>query len=300
MAAAMQSRADAEERAMPDAPPARAHRLREAMDRLRADPAYNDLIRDIYLGPDPLEEARRFEASAEWQETRRILGDRLEDGRVVDLGAGAGIASYAFIVGGAREVLAVEPWTGAATGRDAIERLGVAGIVTLDARGEDMPIETGSVDVVYARQTLHHADDLTKMLAEIARILRPRGMLVTCRDHVVDDDAQLATFLAGHPVHQLAGGEHAYSLDAYLAAIRSAGLRVESVLGPWDSIINAFPHVRSKRELRRALRRRMVRRWGTAGKVIARIPGAMRWEQRRIAQERAPGRPYSFVATKNA
>ena len=153
---------------------------------------------------------------------------------------------------------------------------------------------------LYARQTLHHADDLTKMLAEIARVLRPRGMLITCRDHVVDDEAQLATFLAGHPVHQLAGGEHAYSLDAYLAAIRSAGLRVESVLAPWDSIINAFPHVRSKRELRRALRRRMVRRWGTAGKVIARIPGAMRWEQRRIAQERAPGRPYSFVATKNA
>jgi hypothetical protein len=26
----------------------------------------------------------------------------------------------------------------------------------------------------------------------------------------------------------------------------------------------------------------------------------MRLEQRRIAQERAPGRPYSFVATKNA
>ena len=25
----------------------------EAMDRLRADPKYNDLIRDIYLGPDP-------------------------------------------------------------------------------------------------------------------------------------------------------------------------------------------------------------------------------------------------------
>ena len=42
-------------------------------------------------------------------------------GRVVDLGAGAGIASYALIAAGAREVLAVEPWTGAGTGRDAIE-----------------------------------------------------------------------------------------------------------------------------------------------------------------------------------
>jgi SAM-dependent methyltransferase len=272
----------------------------EAMDRLRADPKFADLIRDIYLGPDPLVEARRFEQSAEWQETRRLLRSRLEGARVIDLGAGAGIASYAFIQSGAREVLAVEPWTGAAVGRDAINKLGLASIVTVDARGEAMPIDTGSVDIVYARQTLHHADDLRQMLVELARVLRPGGVMFTCRDHVVDDDQQLAAFLAGHPVHQLAGGEHAYSLEGYLTAIRSAGLRVQAVLGPWDTVINAFPHVRSVRAFKGEPRRRLIRRWGLAGRIMARIPGVtglVRWQMRRA---RPPGRPYTFVAVKDA
>lgn len=271
----------------------------EAMDALRADLAFTDLIRDTYLGPDPLEEARRFERSAEWRETCRLLGDRIVGARVIDLGAGAGISSYAFALAGAREILAVEPWTGSAAGRDAIALLDQDAIVTVDARGEDMPFETDSVDIVYARQTLHHADDLTRMLAECARVLRPGGVLFTCRDHVVDDDAQLAVFRAGHPVHRLAGGENAYKLDEYLVAIRAAGLRVQKVLGPWDTIINAFPHVRSETERRRVLRGRCRKRWKRAGRVIARLPGAIVLEQRRITGRRDPGRPYTFMAAKS-
>jgi SAM-dependent methyltransferase len=272
----------------------------EAMDRLRADPKFADLIRDIYLGPDPVVEAGRFEQSAEWQETRRLLGSRIDGARVIDLGAGAGISSYAFIKAGAREVFAIEPWTGAATGRDAIDSLGLASIVTVDARGEAMPIETGSIDIVYARQTLHHADDLGQMLVEIARVLRLGGVMFTCRDHVVDNDDQLAAFLAGHPVHQLAGGEHAYSLEAYLAAIRSAGLRVQAVMGPWDSVINAFPHVRSARAFKGEPRRRLMRRWGLAGRIMARIPGVKTFVRWRMARDRPPGRPYTFLAIKDA
>ena len=261
----------------------------EAIDRLRADPANAELIRDMYIGPDVVEEARRFEASAEWAETRRLLGDRMVAARVIDLGAGSGMASYAFARAGAREVLAVEPWTGAGVGRDAIDRLGLPVIVTVDARGEDLPFETGTIDIVYARQTLHHAADLDQMFREIGRVLRPGGVLLTCRDHVVDDDEQLATFLAGHPVHRLAGGEHAYTLDAYLGAMRAGGLRVTTVLAPWDSIINAFPHVRSEAERRKTLRRRLRKRWGPAGRFVVRVPGAIRLEERRIAARRDPG-----------
>lgn len=272
----------------------------EAMDRLRADPKYADLIRDMYVGPDPVQEARRFEQSAEWKETARLLADWIHGARVVDLGAGTGFSSYAFMTAGAREVLAVEPWTGSAVGRDAIERLGLPGIVVVDARGEGMPIESGSVDIVYARQTLHHADDLKRMLAEIGRILRPGGAMFTARDHVVDNDKQLARFLAGHPVHQLAGGENAYSLEAYLAAISSAGLRIKRVIRPWDSVINAFPHVRSEAERKAVPRRKLERRWGTAGTVLSWVPGVTWLIERRIAGRRPPGRPYAFLAVKDA
>jgi hypothetical protein len=37
-------------------------------------------------------------------------------------------------------------------------------------------------------------------------------VLLATREHVVDDPAQHAEFLARHPVHQLAGGENAFSL----------------------------------------------------------------------------------------
>jgi ubiquinone/menaquinone biosynthesis C-methylase UbiE len=280
--------------------PAEAPRMGygEALDHLRADPRYADLIRDIYLGPDPVEEARRFERSAEWRETCRLLRGRIARARVVDLGAGAGIASYAFISAGAREVLAVEPWSGAAAGRDAVERLGLQGIVSINSMGEDMPIDTDSVDIVYARQTLHHAADLKRMLAEIARVLRPGGVVFTSRDHVVDDTRQLAQFLAGHPVHRLAGGEHAFTLDEYLDAIRSAGLRVERVITPWGSVINLFPWARSEADRQRLLRAPFERRLGAPGRLVARVPGATTLMRRRIESRRPPGRPYSFLGLK--
>jgi hypothetical protein len=81
-------------------------------------------------------------------------------------------------------------------------------------------------------------------------VLKQGGVFMATREHVVDDGAQLARFLRRHPVHRLAGGEHAYSLDRYLNAIRAAGLSVEAILGPWDSVINAFPIARSEDELR--------------------------------------------------
>ena len=81
----------------------------EAMDRLRADPKYADLIRDMYVGPDPVEEARRFEQSAEWAETRRLLEPWIRGARVVDLGAGTGFSSYAFITRGMEVCVSVRP-----------------------------------------------------------------------------------------------------------------------------------------------------------------------------------------------
>ena len=68
-----------------------------------------------------------------------------------------------------------------------------------------LPIADDSVDLVYSRQVLHHAVDLDRFVAEVARILRPGGTLLACREHVVDDDGQKQAFLAAHPVNRLAG-----------------------------------------------------------------------------------------------
>ncbi len=76
-------------------------KLDEAIRTLRQDPHYTDIVRDSYLERDVHASGERFFHSAEFSEVRGLLGDRIQGGRILDLGAGVGIASYAFIKAGA-------------------------------------------------------------------------------------------------------------------------------------------------------------------------------------------------------
>jgi SAM-dependent methyltransferase len=283
------------------APPATAQErmsVDEAVRLLRADPAREDLVRDAYLGRDVADSARRFAVSGEFAEVRRLLGDRLSGAVVLDLGAGTGIASHALLEAGAGRVIAVEPDASDEVGRGAIARLDPGGrIEVLEGFGEEIPVPDGSVDVLYARQVLHHALDLPQLAAECARVLRSGGVLLACREHVVEGPEELASFLAAHPVNQLAGGENAYSLREYLDAIRDAGLDLMQVFGPWDSVINAFPTVRTADELRNHARTALARRFGWLGRLAAMVPGVQALVRRRI-QPDDPGRMYTFMAVK--
>ncbi|HEU0251868.1 MAG TPA: hypothetical protein VFR12_02470, partial [Pyrinomonadaceae bacterium] len=140
--------------------------------------------------------------------------------------------------------------------------------------------------------------DLQRVIQECARVLKPGGMVLICREHVVDNEEQLQQFLNEHPVHQLAGGEHAYSLETYTDAITAAGLKLTKVLGPWDSIINAFPVARSTEELNRLPEQVLAARFNRLSKLIRFIPGIRALTWRRIYAYRAPGRLYSFLAAK--
>jgi hypothetical protein len=98
-------------------------------------------------------------------------------------------------------------------------------------------------------------------------------------------------------VHQLAGGENAYSLEAYVSAIQSSGLVIQQLLGPWDSVINAFPLARTEAELARFPRDAVSRRFASPGDWLLAVPGVMpmlRWYMSRPT----PGRRYAFFAAK--
>lgn len=270
----------------------------EAIRILRADPQSQDLVSDAYLGRDVRDSASRFLASAEFAAVRAILGDGLLGATIVDVGAGTGIASAAFLASGAGHAIALEPDASDEVGRGAIQRLGeIAGLEIVDGWGEQIELGDSSVDIVYCRQALHHAQDLPLMIRECARVLRPRGIFLACREHVVDDARQLEQFRAAHPIHRLAGGENAFTLGQYVSAIRAAGLTMQRQLGPWDSVINAFPIARSSAELADLPSALLIHRLGRFGNLVTSAPFGG-WLARRWLERPRPGRLYSFVASK--
>ncbi|MHB1132147.1 MAG: class I SAM-dependent methyltransferase [Chloroflexota bacterium] len=270
----------------------------EAVRTLRGDSAHASLIRDAYLDVDVQEAASRFSNSPEFAEVQGLLADHLLGARVLDLGAGSGIASYAFALHGASRVYALEPDPSHEIGRGAISAI-CAGlpVEVIEGVGERIPLEAGTVDIVYARQTLHHCDDLTCVLRECTRVLIPGGVVLACREHVVDNKEQLSAFLATHPVHRLAGGEKAFALATYTEAIEAAGCEIKTVLGPWDSVINAFPYVKSQYELRAYARIALKRRFRRVGELLSLIPGIESLVGWRLKRPR-PGRMYTFLALK--
>ncbi len=271
--------------------------VHDAVLRLRADPASAAVVRDAYLGADVVEASERFLSSGEFRELRSRLAPWLAGARVLDVGAGTGIASYAFARAGAARVVALEPDPSDVVGNGAARSAsGGLPIAFVGAYGEALPFRDGAFDVVYARQVLHHAQDLGGAVRECARVLRRGGVFAACREHVVDGARQLARFRAAHPIHRLSGNENAFPLDAYLAAVRGAGLARIEALGPLDSLINAFPGAADEEELRDYGRVVLRKRLGAVGAVAGRVPGAAAAVRRMVS--RMPGRLYTFVGVK--
>jgi SAM-dependent methyltransferase len=273
-------------------------KVEDAIRMLRSDPEASAIIRDSYLGPDARSEAERFACSAEFAAVLDLLGrQRLSSLKVLDLGAGVGIAAWAFARHGVRSVFALEPDPSDEVGFGAIQGL-CAGlpVQVIAGVGEAIPLSDRSVDVVYARQVLHHTRDLQKVLRECARVLRLGGLFLACREHVVDDEEQLRRFLSHHPVHRLTGGENAYRQDEYEAAI-SQVLHLVRSIGPWDSVINAFPAVRSREELQEFPRILLKQKLGSIGIFVGRLPGVENIIWKRLRRP-VPGRAYSFLAKK--
>jgi SAM-dependent methyltransferase len=270
----------------------------EAVTWLVAQPDKQDLVRDCYYDPSPEAAARRYWQSEEWGAIKAFLP--CPPNRALDLGAGRGIASYALAKGGWK-VVAVEPDPSDLVGGGAIQQIAQAGglpIEVVQEFGERLPCESASFDLVFARQVLHHARDLTALCAEVFRVLKPGGKFIAVRDHVISSPDDLSAFWKIHPLHQLYGGENAYRSRQYKDAIRAAGFRLEKVLRPFDSVINYAPYTRDS--LRGELKRRLARL--PLGVVAGRLLDARIIMDIALALlsrfDHRPGRLYSFICSK--
>lgn len=264
---------------------------------LREQPGQDELIRSCYYDDPLVDAARRFAESEEWEAVKCLAGS---PGKVLDVGAGRGIASAAF-AGSGWETTALEPDPSEIVGAGAIRSLAEALGVTIEVAetwGESLPFQDETFDVVYGRAVFHHARDLKDFCREGSRVLKTGGTFLMTREHVLSKREDLGAFLETHSLHKLYGGEAAYLLSDYTDAMEAAGLRVKRIIGPKSSPINYFPE--KKNAMARALTARMQKRMGSVkGKLASLVPGslkkeALHWEEKM----NAPGRLYTFVAEK--
>jgi len=263
----------------------------------------SEFVKQCYLDPDNLAAAMRFAQSEEFEAMVNLLS--LNSGhqelKILDLGCGNGIASYAFASLG-HEVVAVDPDLSSDVGLQATYRLSgqieSGSISVIQAFAESLPFPDASFDVVYARQALHHFSDLNQGLEECSRVLKPNGLFLATREHLVSDSSQLQEFLSNHVLHQMHGGENAYPLDIYLSALKQAGFKKIKPIPPYASVINHFPL--SNGELRAELLHSLQSRFGrTIAHSLLNVPMVETlYRAYRSRQCNFPGRLYSFFCIK--
>jgi SAM-dependent methyltransferase len=271
----------------------------EAVAWLVLQPDKQDLVRDCYFDSSPEVAAKRYWQSEEWKSIRVFLPN-VPAGHVLDLGAGRGIASYALAKEG-WNVMAVEPDSSVLVGGGAIRKVAQSEglpIKVTQEFGERLPFEAATFDLIFARQVLHHARDLSMLCAEIFRVLKPGGKFIAVRDHVISSPGDLSAFLQTHPLHQLYGGENAFQIRQYRTAVLSAGFNIEKTLRPFDSVINYAPYTRDS--LRDELKRRLVHL--PMGRIVGRLLNTGMIMDITLALlsrfDNRPGRLYSFICNK--
>jgi ubiquinone/menaquinone biosynthesis C-methylase UbiE len=268
----------------------------QAVQWLRQQPDKAQLVIDCYYDDPLLAAAERYWQSEEWKAVRGLLAGR--SGSALDVGAGRGIASYAL----AKDhfaVTALEPDPSVLVGTAAIRGLAAEGGVTINVCeefSEHLPFESNSFDVVFARAVLHHTSDLKSACAEFYRVLKPGGIMLAAREHVISDKADLPAFYNIHPLHKLYGGENAFLLSDYKEAILEAGFTNLQTISPWQSIMNFAPHTPA------TLQHAVAGKLGGIAPLVRclfNLPGVWPVMCALLAvTDRRPGRLYSFVASK--
>jgi ubiquinone/menaquinone biosynthesis C-methylase UbiE len=272
----------------------------EAVKWLRSQPNSEQVIRDCYFDESVTQAAHRFWGSDEFRAVLSILRGRRPFLRVLDLGAGRGVASFAFAQE-TLDVIAVEPDTSPIAGTGAIREIvdkTTVPIKIVGGYGEHLPFRNDTFDIVYTRQVLHHTENLKQVCKEIYRVLSLDGLFLATREHVLSKKDDLRVFQENHLFHHLTRNEQAFLLPEYTEAITNAGFSLTNIWGSYDSVINYFPCTKARvKDMAASVLKPYVP--GRVLRPFMDIPTILRLCSRRCSQnDNTPGRMYSFLAIK--
>jgi ubiquinone/menaquinone biosynthesis C-methylase UbiE len=131
----------------------------------------------------------------------RVLTEKIRPSRALDLGCGAGHASFAMARGGASRITAFDPSAEmlAVVAREAAAR-GHGALDTQVGSAESLPFADGTFEIVATRYSAHHWTHVPQALTECARVLKPGGRLVVIdviapEELVLDTPLQVIEFL---------------------------------------------------------------------------------------------------------
>ncbi len=203
-------------------------RLRSVLrrDRLPVLPPQEGYDRWAASYEDNMNPVQALEAEA----LARLLPD-LRDRVVLDLGCGKGRVARLALERGARETVGVD--VSEAMLKAAAASLPAASVRWVRADGRTLPFKAASFDVVICALMMGHVDDLEAALSEIARVLRPGGLLLLSDFHPYATlRGWQRAFTDAESGRCFAIENHPHLFDAYLRCFNRLHLVLETLEEP--------------------------------------------------------------------
>lgn len=278
----------------------------EVVTYIQSLPEFEQLCRDSFFTGDLSANCIAFENSDEFKATLKLIQKHVNGYQLMDVGAGNGIASMAFARNGFK-VTALEPDISDLVGIGAIETVKevfkVKDLTIVNGFFEDYRNAQMAFDIVYSRQCMHHAGDLEAFCESAYRALKPGGIFMTVRDHVVINDEDKYRFLEKHPLHKYYGGENAFKREEYSKAMEKIGFRKLAEYKHFESVINFAPQsVTEVSTIPESLRKKLSAWIGPVSENLA-VKRLIRkvydlWGVSLFDEAKVPGRLVTFIMQK--
>ena len=199
-----------------------------SVNAFRSDPKMRLFVEKNYLDDNLSVAVSRFAASKEFSGLLSVLRPHLFNGaRVAELGAGRGLVSLA-LASQKMSIISVELDPSDDVGVGALAKCLQESPLRVCAVRADilkLPFPDGEFDVLLCRSVLHHLVDLSQGLYEINRVLKPGGLCVAWKEHIISPFSNGKRFLASHPAVAFGVDERAYSCWTYRRRFREAGFK---------------------------------------------------------------------------